>query len=325
MRLHQLLIVLIILSCFSTTLGNTKKEDLILANNAPPAVGKTILRQYPGAEIREVERESWEGKPAWEVELTTVEGKELEVFVSESGEILDVSEGLPLIGGELALGFGTFWEKSPYKGVDYEVDPVPIIQYRNGPFQIVTEDGVEFHYHLFGNDKFACGPLASFLIGEGFEEDDSDDLLGMDEPDGTTFHGGLFCNFETLYGNIELKFHNELLNEHSGQQVELSLEREWEVGIFEIEPSISAQYQSSDWTNYNYGVSRIESRPGRPYYNPGSALNLSAELMVQYELSPEIELIGMVECTQLDSCIDDSPIVEKDLIFELFFGIVYSF
>jgi outer membrane protein len=306
---------------------NSSNIHPLLANKAPLPVIKTITRQYPGAKIREVEPELREGQPAWEVELTTVAGDDLEVFVSESGEILDVSETRTILGGELALGFGAFWEDSPYKGVGHEVDPVPIIEYRyrNGLFQIATEDGIEASYTLINNNGFSFGPLAALMFGEGFEEDDSDYLTGMDEPESTLLQGGLFCIYETSELEFELKFLNELQGEHSGQQIELSIEREWEFGKFGIEPSISAQYQSSDWTDYYYGVSASEARPGRPKYDPGSAINLSAELMVQYELSPRIDLIGMVECTQLDSCIDDSPIIEKDLFFEVFFGIIYKF
>jgi outer membrane protein len=313
----------------NTFMTETNRDNIhpLLVNSAPFAVTKTITRQYPGAKIREVELETWQGQPAWEVELTTHEDENLEIYVSESGDILNVSKETSLFGGELALGFGTFYEKSPYKGVGYEVDPVPIIQYqyRNGLFQVATEDGVECSYTLFKSDRFSFGPLAAAMIGDGFEEDDSDHLTGMDEPDMITYHGGLFCNYEAPNWGIELKFYNELLNEHSGQEVELSLEREWEFGKFGIEPSISAKYQSSDWTDYYYGVSMNEVRPGRPKYDPGSAINFSAELMLQYDLSPNISLIGMLECENLDSSISRSPIIERDLIFELFFGIMYSF
>jgi outer membrane protein len=272
-----------------------------------------------------MELESWEDKAAWEVELITAEGNHLEVFISTHGEILDEKEGLPVIGGELSLGLGVFWEKSPYKGVGYEADPVPIIQYRNGPFQIATEDGIEFSYLLFEDENFSIGPLGSLMIGGGFEEDDSSDLTGMDEPESTLFHGGFFSTYETPYFDLGLKFLNELQGEHSGQQIELSIEREYIFGEFEIEPSFSIEYQSSDWTDYFYGVSRNEVRSGRAEYDPGSAVNFSVGLMAQRKLSNNMSLIGMIECTKLDSSIDNSPIVEEDLILETFFGIMYNF
>jgi len=306
--------------------GSTDAETAVAQlADAPPAVVETIVAQYPGAEIREAESETFEGRPAWEIELTTREGDDLEIFVSESGEILDVSQGLPWIGGELTLGIGVFLEDSAYKGVGAEFQPVPIIRYQNGPLQIVTEDGIELSYGLFGWESFYAGPLASVIIGQGFEEDDSDDLAGMDEPDMTTLGAGLFCLYETPYVEVELKFLNEVLDEHSGQQVELSIERTWEFGGIEIGPGISVQYQSSDWTDYYFGVSGRESRVGRPKYDPGSAFNYSAELMARYELVSGIELIGMVEYTYLDDNIQDSPIIEKDYEIELFVGIMYNF
>jgi hypothetical protein len=99
---------------------------------------------------------------------------------------------------------------------------------------IATEDDVKLSYGLLGWNRFSFGPLASFIIGEGFEEDDSDDLISMDEPDMTALHDGLFCVYETPYVDVELKFLNEILDEHSGQQVEISFEREWQFGDVDL-------------------------------------------------------------------------------------------
>lgn len=340
-RLSGLLFVVVVMTVFyqtahaqtqnqfsrveATSASLQDSTSSMLAHYAPTAVANRIAREYPGAEIREVEQETWQGQPAWEVELTTREGEDLEVILSESGQILDVSDELPLIGGELTLGLGTFYERSPYKGVGYEIDPVPIIQYSNGPFQIATEDGVYASLSLLQSESLTCGPLVAVDIGDGFEVDDSADLEGMTETDEMTWQAGFFCVYENPYLAVELKFYNEIMDEHSGQQVEASVEQEWQWGPFEIEPSLSMEYQSSRWTDYYYGVSSQESRAGRPEYDPGSALNFSAELMAQYELTSKITLMGMIECTKLDSSIDDSPIVERDLIVEFFTGIMYSF
>ena len=304
-----------------------RQDDIppLLADNAPLAVGMAIVEQYPHAVIREVEQESRKGRPVWEVELSTKDGQDLEVLLSESGVILEVSQGPSLIGGDLMFGIGTFWEQSPYKGVGYELKPIPIIEYHKGPLQIATEDGIFASYSLLNTDTLTCGPLVALEIGDGFEDDESDALKGMEAPEMTTLCGGLFCVFEHPFVNIELTFLNEILGEHTGQQVALSLEREWEFGVIGIEPSVTVQFQSARWTDYYYGVSRAEQRAGRPQYTPGSAINVSAGLMAQYELTSHMALIGMAECTKLDHCIEKSPIVEKDLIVGLFTGIMYGF
>lgn len=331
---------MLLLTCACASSGPERKEGLLkawetipcplddapplLRDNAPAGVMETIMREFPGAEIREVEEETWGGSPAWEVELTTPDGDEVELMLSRRGMILERSEGLPLIGGELSLGLGTFWEKSVYKGVGDEFEPVPLIRYFNGPFRLVTEDGIEASMALYQWEDLTCGPLLAMHIGEGFDAGDSKHLRGMKEPDETTYVGGMFANYETPEFGVEFRFLNEL-SEHNGQQIEVSLEKEWEFGGVEIEPSVFLQFQSSRWTDYYYGVSRVERRSWRRPYDPDAALNVGAELMARYELMPGLDLIGMVECTRLANGIKRSPIVETGLMFDLFVGIMYSF
>ena len=318
---HSCLSSIIALALLATyaSAGDINEQDAV-----PDAVGEAIELHYPGAEINDTEFELWKGRSAWEVELTTDDGDEIDVFVSDMGEILSESQGVPLIGGELAVGLRMSVEQSPYRGVGDKVEVLPLIHYRQGPFQITTEDGLVFSYDLLVKDEFTCGPIAVLSTGDGFEVDDSSYLEGMDEPDSIAMNAGVFCIYENSIAEFELMFLNGTTG-HTGQEFELSIGHTWELEHFEIEPSVTIEYQSSSATDYFYGVSRSESRPGRRYYKPGSAINFSVGLMAEYELTPKIDLVGMVEYTWLDSSISNSSIVDRDSIVEVFFGVMYSF
>jgi hypothetical protein len=59
----------------------------------PQPVKKAIEKKFPGAIIKEISREEFQGQPVTEVELTSQQGDYcLEVLVSDSGEILSIKE-----------------------------------------------------------------------------------------------------------------------------------------------------------------------------------------------------------------------------------------
>lgn len=67
---------------------------LILVSESVVAFGKTdvrdlILREYPGANITEIERETYRGQKIFEVDFQH-EGQDLEAIISLDGEIIKV-------------------------------------------------------------------------------------------------------------------------------------------------------------------------------------------------------------------------------------------
>jgi hypothetical protein len=62
------------------------------ANDPSEAVQRAIDKRFPGAVIRETEQETWKGQRVTEVELTASDGKDYEVLISNTGEILNVEE-----------------------------------------------------------------------------------------------------------------------------------------------------------------------------------------------------------------------------------------
>jgi len=321
----RLVLVLFSLASCHTLEATPEGEGDAGWGSAPSAVTNAVEGLYPAASIHEVERETRDGAAAWEVELTTAAGDDLEVVLSESGRVLGVEEELPLIGGELSAGLGAMWSKSIYKDADDEMIPIPMFDYRNGPLGIRSEEGLLASCALFRRDGITAGILGALRIGDGFEEDDSDALKGMDEPEFTTLLAGAFGTYEFDDFEIEFRFANEMLDEHGGQEVALGVSYAIDLNWCVLEPSLSAEFLSSRWTDYYFGVSRSESRSDRRAYDPGSALNFEAGLMLRAELGGGFELIGLVEFTVLDSEIKDSPIVDEDYEFEVGFGIEYEF
>ena len=80
------------------------------ADGVPYAIRKAIDEKFPGATINEIEQEMWKGQLVTEVELTSKDGVDYEVFISDSGKILNIEEEkkLPWGGGELFIGLAFF-------------------------------------------------------------------------------------------------------------------------------------------------------------------------------------------------------------------------
>ncbi len=67
-------------------------EEEIDPVKLPAAVKKAIKKNYPGAKIKEAEKETEDGEVVYEVELILKDGSEIEVEFSPKGEIIEVED-----------------------------------------------------------------------------------------------------------------------------------------------------------------------------------------------------------------------------------------
>ncbi|MDY6987314.1 MAG: MipA/OmpV family protein [Thermodesulfobacteriota bacterium] len=296
------------------------------AGDVPKVIREAIHQEFPGATIKEIEQEVWKGQPVTEVELTSRDGVDYEVVLSDSGEILNVEEeeGLPWIGGELSLGVALFVERDIYMGVDTEFQPVPFFEYENGPLEIQATDSIDATYAFYRSDRFSVALIESIELEEGYDTDDSDFLKGMDELE-TLYGAGLELEGMVAGWEAGLEVLQDVSGEHDGQQVELSLTYPWTAAGFEWHPEFSLTWMSEKTVDYLYGVSAKEARAGRPAYAPGSSFEIGAELMVQRPLFGDFTAVGIFEISTFGSDVTDSPLVDEDYAIEGVLGVMYTF
>ncbi|MDY6951308.1 MAG: MipA/OmpV family protein [Thermodesulfobacteriota bacterium] len=296
------------------------------AGDVPEVIRQAIAQEFPGATIKETEQEVWKGQPVTEVELTSRDGVDYEVLMSDNGEILSVEEeeGLPWIGGELSLGLALHAEGEIYKGVDTEFQPVPFFEYENGPFEIRATDSIDATYAFYSSDRFSIALGGYVELEEGYDPDDSDFLEGMDEIE-TLYGAGLELEGMVAGWEASLEVLQDVSGEHDGQQVELSLTYPWTAGGFEWRPELSLAWMSEKTVDYLYGVSAKEARAGRPAYAPGSSFEIGVELMVQRPLFGDFTAVGIFGISTFGSDITDSPLVDEDYAIEGVLGLMYTF
>jgi outer membrane protein len=297
------------------------------AENVPETIQRIIEKEFPGAEITEVEQEMWQDGVVTEVELISTDGIHYEVYVSEDGQILKVEEedgGLPWIGGELSIGMAARGEREIYKDVGSEFELVPFIRYENGPFEIKGYDGLDASFKLFGTSSYEIALKGSADFEDGYDSDDSDYFEDMDEL-GTLYGVGLKCETNYAGWKAKLEFKQDVSGEHDGQEVELALGYPWMAGGFEFQPTLSATWLSEKTVDYFYGVSAKEAKSDRPAYSPGASYEIGAELMILRPLFGNFTVVGIVEISSFGNNITDSPLVDEDYEIEGVLGIMYTF
>lgn len=314
--------IIIILS-FLSLLGFMDSSQ---AYDLPMSVQKTILQEFPDAIITETRIDRWEGRPVTEIELTTPDGRDLEVVISDSGEILNIEEekGLPWIGGELTLGIAMNAERSMYKGVNSEIDPAPFFAYHNGPLHIIAYDSFDAVFDLYENSPFFVGLKGTMWMDSGYHPDDSDFLKGMYELE-TLYSAGLELGIKVAGVETSLEIMQDVSGEHDGQQVELAFAYQWTAAGCEWQPQLSLTWMSSEAVDYFYGISSREAREDRPAYSPRASYEIGAELLIQRPLFGNFSVIGLFEISTYGTEITDSPLVEEDFEIEGAIGVAYSF
>lgn len=222
---------------------------------------------------------------------------------------------------QLALGIAAISSPEPYEGADADILVVPAVSFSYKRFYF---RGIVAGYRLWESGDFSADLIARARFG-GYDEDDSSALAGM-ESRRKSADGGLELEWERerVLG-IRLTPTTDLLDRSSGQQVTLDVYSPWRFGPVRVEAGVGAEWQSDDMANYYYGVRPEEARPGRPAYEPGSAVNLTGGVFVFTPVSRRLLLQSFVRYERFDSKIEESPIVDRSGAVTGFAALSYAF
>ena len=223
-----------------------------------------------------------------------------------------------------SAGAGVIITKGPYKGADTDSQGIPFFLYRTDRLSIY---GPMMSYSLFEDDGWEIDALAKVRF-EGYDEDDSRFLQGMNDRKWTLEMGGSLSKTFAI-GDITADVSADVLNEHKGYELRLYYSYDFR-NVFEnpaltVTPDIGIAYRSSQLNDYYYGVRASEVIAGRPEYNVGDSTGLMAGLRVNYKISEKLSLMSMISLEWLDDEIRNSPIVDEDYIESFLLGIMYRF
>ena len=223
-----------------------------------------------------------------------------------------------------SAGVGAIVTKEPYRGMDTESRGIPFFLYKTERFSLY---GPRMSYLLIAEKDWEIEARTRVRF-EGYEEDDSRFLQGMDDRKWTLEMGGsLSKNFP--FGKITADLSADILNEHKGYELGCYYSYDFRDSrknpALILTPYIGLNYRSRQLNDYYYGVRASEATASRPEYNAGDSTGLAAGLRINYIYSEKLSLMAMVSFEWLGNEIKKSPIVDKDHIESYLFGIMYKF
>ncbi len=224
---------------------------------------------------------------------------------------------------KITLGAGPYFQTQPYKGVDTLLIPSPVVFYDNGILYVRwTRIGAYFLGKK--SDNFSWGlSVTAQPRPYGYEASDSQALTGMQKRK-NTWEGGLALSVQADTTYFEVMALNDLLNATDAWILKAELGDEFSIAELTFYPSVLAIYQSSQYTNYYYGVRESESTLTRRAYKPESGVTFAVQTYISYPLTKKLSVLINLRADLLSNQVSNSPIVEDNFIYSGLLSLIYT-
>jgi outer membrane protein len=217
------------------------------------------------------------------------------------------------------VGAGALVSTKPYIGTDAKVYPIPLFGFEGENLYL---RGTQGGYRLIKGEGWSIGPVLQPRF-DGYEQDDSSALDGMDDRD-LSLDAGIGFSWLTDYGLLGATVVTDVLGKHDGQEVEFSYTALFQWLGFDFIPSAGLRWKSTNLVEYYFGVRADEARAGRPAYAPGDTIDPFVRLAVRRELDEKWSLLSAFQYEWLADEIADSPIVDDDYDISIIAGVLYT-
>lgn len=213
--------------------------------------------------------------------------------------------------GLVGAGVGVIGRSSPYRDSDESaIQGIPAITYVGERLQWF---GPALRYGIAGSGKLRLAAAAEYRIGV-YEESDSEFLQGLGDRDDTLL-AGLGLQYEISEGfEVELVYQHDVLDRIGGGMANARLSRGIPVGPVTLVPQVAYNWFSSEMSNHDFGVPLNAATADRPSYSLGSTTSYELGLGAFIELSEDWNLIINVAGERLSSDVEESPIVDDDVL-----------
>lgn len=225
----------------------------------------------------------------------------------------------------ITIGLGPYIQSQPYKDVADIILPSPVIFFDNGLFYI-RWSRAGFYFLGEKNDDYAWGfSITGQPRPNKYEADDSEILSGMDEKK-SSVEAGLAFSASMNNSYIESMLLTDILDRYESWIFKTEIGYDFELGNFSFYPSLIIIYQSSDFINYYYGVSKDESISSvHNEYTPSNGWQVGAQTYIKYPFTDKLSALVNIRADKLSSQATNSPIVEDDYIYSGLLSLIYTF
>jgi len=225
----------------------------------------------------------------------------------------------------LTMGLGIYEQTQPYKDVDTIVLPTPVVFYDNG---IVYARWSRVGLYFFGDkqDEYAWGfSITAQPRTYGYKSSDSTYLNGLDEKK-TTWEGGLAFSATVDKAYIEMMVLTDMLDRYESWIVKTEIGYDFKIGSFSFYPSAIFIYQSSEFLDYYYGVSKKEALSSvYTQYSAKNGFQVGLQTYIKYPFTDKVSALINLRADRLSDEATNSPIVHDDYIYSGMASLIYSF
>lgn len=135
---------------------------------------------------------------------------------------------------------------------------------------------------------------------------------------------GLEYRFTLGDFDLQAQYLTDFTGIHDGEEARVSLAKHWASGRHHFITSLGAVWQSSEVTNYYYGLTQAEA-DSRGAYSTDAAISAIARFDWNYQLTERWDLRLLASYRQLPDEISASPLINDNKVITVFIGGVYHF
>ena len=230
----------------------------------------------------------------------------------------------PLTHAEVGLGLTATYSPNVYKGGDTEVTPFPLFSYDNGHLFV---EGVEAGYRLMPK-----GSMSNIVLFVAYDprtldasESDDADVKKLDDRD-SSFMGGVAYVLTSGNAQFRIGAGTDIGSVHNGMYAETRASYHIPMGPIGLIPAIGYSFNSDKLNEHLYGVSAAEATKTRfDEFNPNWSGRYFVGLSGYMYLSKNLRVTGGVRYENLDSEIEESPILASTTSVMGNVGVSYTF
>lgn len=225
----------------------------------------------------------------------------------------------------IGIGFGT---TSPIYHSDKNNYALPLVDLKYKGFFITGDNpyGIAVGYNLLKRDNYVLSLYGLPFGGYNIKSKDMKSGYKTIDSRDTTIMGGIDFTYHPEFIDVVTSVSAEY-GEHGGN-VNLRLSKPYFITPrFTLVPTITFTYYNSDFIDYHFGVENHELNDENitETYDGKSSYRYGAGLLGNYKLTDHFSVTAFTGVTKISDGISDSPIADKDVIFMLGTGILYTF
>lgn len=196
--------------------------------------------------------------------------------------------------------------------------PVPLASLEFGDYAYV--DYWEAGLYVLANQEKTLGLALVAAPRLGFNSSDGPRVAGMMTRK-SSLEAGVSLDYGSDTAGVSLAYLHDITQASEGGTIRLLGFRRIEIKRnFGLEAVLGVERLSSNTANYYYGVGSTETNSSRPFYQPGSGVELSASLHFNYDFGARSTILFGYEGTLLGDVIAESPIVERRITNFFYIG-----